>query len=72
MSIDRVAHLKELHPYGMAAAWSEWLSEYGHQQKPTMPEVWVERLIAAEQAYRQARSLNSQLRVARFPIHRDF
>jgi DNA replication protein DnaC len=71
MSIDRVAHLKELHLYGMAAAWSEWLSEYGHQQKPTMPEVWLERLIAAEQAYRQARSLNYQLRVARFPIHRD-
>ena len=71
MSIDRVARLKDLHLYGMAAAWSEWLSEYGHQQKPVMPEVWLDRLIAAELAYRQARSLNYQLKAARFPIHRD-
>jgi len=71
MSIDRVARLKDLHLYGMAAAWSEWLSAYGHQQKPVMPEVWLDRLIAAELAYRQARSLNYQLKAARFPIHRD-
>jgi hypothetical protein len=43
----------------------------GHQQKPVIPEVGLDRLIAAELAYRQARSLNYQLRVARFPIHRD-
>lgn len=36
-----------------------------------MPEVWLDRLIAAEQADRQARSLNYQLKAARFPIHRD-
>lgn len=71
MSIDRVLDLKALHLYGMAAAWSEWLAELGHQQKPVMPEVWLDRLIAAEQAYRQSRSLNYQLRAARFPIHRD-
>ena len=71
MSIDRVGQLKALHLYGMAAAWGEWLAELGHQQKPTMPEVWLDRLITAEQAYRQSRSLNYQLRVARFPIHRD-
>ncbi|MEQ1531355.1 MAG: IS21-like element helper ATPase IstB, partial [Methylococcales bacterium] len=45
--------------------------EYGFQQKPVMPEVWLDRLIAAEQADRQARSLNYQLKAARFPIHRD-
>lgn len=71
MSIDRVVDLKALHLYGMAAAWSDWLAELGHQQKPVMPEVWLDRLIAAEQAYRQSRSLNYQLRAARFPIHRD-
>ena len=71
MSIDRVVDLKALHLYGMAAAWSEWLAEFGHQQKPVIPEVWLDRLIAAEQALRQSRSLNYQLRAARFPIHRD-
>ncbi len=72
MSIDRVAQLKGLSLFGMAAAWSEWLAEYSKQQKPVMPEVWLDRLIIAEQTYRQARSLNYQLKVARFPIHRDF
>jgi len=55
----------------MAAAWSEWLVEYGSQQKPVMPEVWLDRLITAEQADRQARSLNYQLKAASFPSHRD-
>lgn len=71
MSIDRVAQLKGLHLYGMAEAWGEWQSEYGSQQKPVMPEVWLDRLILAEQAYRQARSLNYQIKSARFPVHRD-
>jgi hypothetical protein len=44
MSIDRIALLKALHLFGMAAAWSEWLSQYGHQQQPVMPEVWLDRL----------------------------
>jgi DNA replication protein DnaC len=71
MSIDRTAQLKTLHLFGMAAAWQEWQTEYGFKQKPVMPEVWLDRLIAAEQADRQARSLNYQLKAARFPIHRD-
>lgn len=71
MSIDRHAQLKALHLYGMAAAWSEWQAEYVLQQKPVFPEVWLDRLIAAEQADRQARSLNYQLKAARFPHHRD-
>jgi DNA replication protein DnaC len=71
MSIDRIAQLKALHLFGMAAAWGEWQSEYGRQQKPVMPEAWMDRLILAEQADRQARSLNYQLKAARFPIHRD-
>lgn len=36
-----------------------------------MPEVWLDRLIEAEQADRQARSLSYQLKAARFPHHRD-
>jgi DNA replication protein DnaC len=71
MPIDRIAQLKTLHLFGMAAAWNEWQAEYVTQKKPVMPEVWLDRLIAAEQADRQARSLNYQLKAARFPIHRD-
>ena len=71
MSIDRIALLKSLHLYGMAAAWGEWQAEYAIQQKPVMPEVWLDRLIKAEQVDRQARSLSYQLKAARFPIHRD-
>lgn len=36
-----------------------------------MPEVWLDRLIAAEQTDRKARSLNYQLHAARFPHHCD-
>lgn len=71
MSIDRTAQLKTMHLFGMAAGWQEWQTEYGFQQKPVIPEVWLDRLIAAEQADRQARCLNYQLKAARFPIHRD-
>jgi DNA replication protein DnaC len=71
MSIDRTAQLKALHLYGMATAWSEWQTEYSMQQKPVMPEVWLDLLIEAEQADRHARSLSYQLKAARFPIHRD-
>ena len=46
-------------------------AEYAIQQKPVMPEVWLDRLIDAEVVDRQARSLNYQLKAARFPIHRD-
>jgi DNA replication protein DnaC len=71
MSIDRTTLLKNLHLYGMTAAWSEWQAEYASQQKPVMPEVWLDRLIEAEQVDCQARSLNYPLKAARFPIHRD-
>jgi len=55
----------------MAAAWSEWQAEYARRQKPVMPEIWLDRLIEAEQVDRQARSLNYPLKAARFPGHRD-
>jgi DNA replication protein DnaC len=69
MSIDRAAQLKSLHLYGMATAWSELLAEESRQ--PAQPEAWLHRLIDAEQADRQVRSLRYQLKAARFPIHRD-
>ena len=67
MSIDQLAQLKALHLYGMAAAWGEWLAE--GPRKPMQPEAWLDRLIAAELADRQVRSLRYQLKVARFPVH---
>ncbi|HEU4709170.1 MAG TPA: IS21-like element helper ATPase IstB [Methylophilaceae bacterium] len=69
MSIDRQAQLKALQLYGMATAWSELQAEAPRQ--PPKPEVWLDRLIEAEQADRQARSLRYQIKAARFPIHRD-
>lgn len=69
MSIDRVGQLKALHLYGMASGWLELQAEAPRQ--PSRPEVWLDRLIEAEQADRQVRSLRYQLKTARFPIHRD-
>jgi DNA replication protein DnaC len=69
MSIDYLAQLKALQLHGMAIAWSELQAEKPKQSH--RPEYWMERLIAAEQADRQARSLRYQLYAARFPIHRD-
>lgn len=67
--IDRLAQLNALHLYGMATAWSECLAE--GPRRPMQPEAWLDRLIAAELADRQARSLRYQLKAARFPVHRD-
>lgn len=70
MNIDRHAQLKALHLHGMAAAWQKWRIEFTAQQKPVMP-VWLDRLIAAEQSDRHARSLNYQLHAAKLSHHRD-
>ena len=67
--IDRIAQLKALQLYGMAAAWSELQAEKPRQ--PSAPEAWLDRLIDAEQQDRQTRSLRYQLKAAKFPIHRD-
>jgi DNA replication protein DnaC len=69
MADERLSQLKALHLYGMAAAWSELQAEA--PKRPVSPEVWLDRLIAAEHADRKARSLRYQLKAARFPIHRD-
>jgi len=52
-----------------ATAWNELLAEA--PRRPMQPEAWLDRLIEAELADRQVRSLRSQLKAARFPTHRD-
>jgi len=69
LGTDRLAHLNALHLYGMATAWSELLAE--GPRRPIQPEAWMDRLIEAELADRQVRSLRYQLKAARFPVHRD-
>ena len=69
VGIDRGAQLSTLHLYGMATAWSELLAE--GPRRPVQPEAWLDRLIEAEMADRQVRSLRYQLKAARFPVHRD-
>ncbi len=69
LGIDRLAHLNALHLYGMATAWSELLAE--GPRRPVQPEALMDRLIEAELADRQVRSLRYQLKAARFPVHRD-
>jgi len=69
MSTDLLNQLKALHLYGMATAWNELLAEKPKQTH--RPELWLERMLAAEQTDRQLKSLRYQLKAARFPIHRD-
>jgi DNA replication protein DnaC len=66
---DYLAKLKALKLYGMAAAWSELAADTRRQ--PLSGEALLLRLLDAEQADRQARSLSYQMKVARFPHHRD-
>lgn len=66
---SHLARLQTLRLYGMAEAWRELQAE-GHRQ-PLSGEALLLRLLDAEQADRQARSLSYQLKAARFPVHRD-
>ena len=53
--LDRAAQLNALHLYGMAIAWNEWLAE--GPRRPVQPEAWLDRMIEAELADRQVRSV---------------
>lgn len=66
---SHLARLQTLRLYGMAEAWRELQAEV-HRQ-PLSGEALLRRLLDAEQADRQARSLSYQLKAARFPVHRD-
>ncbi|MCP5276921.1 MAG: ATP-binding protein [Thiobacillus sp.] len=70
MLTESIQSLKAMHLYGMATALAELEAE--RSRIPPSPEVWLKRLIEAEQVDRQTRSLRYQLRVAKFPMHRDF
>ena len=70
MLTDSIQSLKAMQLHGMATALAELEAE--RPRIPPSPEVWLKRLIEAEQVDRQTRSLRYQLRVARFPMHRDF
>jgi DNA replication protein DnaC len=69
---DLLTQLKHLKLLGMAEAWGEYLAEAPRLATPTAPEPLLRRLLQAESTERQVRSLNYQMRSARFPIHRDF
>lgn len=66
---SHLARLQTLRLYGMAEAWRELQAE--GQRQPLSGEALLLRLLDAEQADRQARSLSYQLKAARFPVHRD-
>lgn len=66
---NHLNRLRDLKLYGMAEAWRELQAE--SPRHPIPPEGILMRLLDAEQADRQARSLAYQLKAARFPVHRD-
>lgn len=69
MSIDNLSQLKALKLFGMATALAEIQAEASRHT--LTPDGCLHRLIDAELADRQARSLRYQLSAAKFPIHRD-
>ncbi|MDD5266612.1 MAG: ATP-binding protein [Methylococcales bacterium] len=69
MSIDNLAQLKALNLFGMAAALAEIQVEA--PRLALTLDGYLHRLIDAEIAYSQARSLCYQLSAAKFPMHRD-
>src|SRR5512134_1077680 len=69
MLTELIAELKALRLFGMAQGLAELLADPSRQIQP--PEQWVKLLIEAERVDRHARTLRYQLKVARFPIHRD-
>ena len=66
---DVVAGLKLLSLHGMASAWPEVLGTA--RLKALDHEVVLHQLIKSEAAQREVRSMAYQMRVARFPSHRD-
>ena len=66
---DIVSTLKALNLHGMASAWPEVL---GTARLKTLDhEAVLHQLLKAEGAQREVRSMAYQMRVARFPSHRD-
>jgi DNA replication protein DnaC len=66
---DVVDGLKSLGLHGMASAWPEVLGTA--RLKALSHDVVLHQLIKSEAAQREVRSMAYQMRVARFPSHRD-
>ncbi len=71
MSIDLLTQLKDLRLYGMADTWAAIQAQAPQRKQELSPELLLSQLVNAEVTDRQARSLKYQLKIARFPIHRD-
>jgi len=69
MTNDTVQRLKALRLHGMAQTWTEVVAQA--RRTPLDPERLMHELLAAEHADREVRSVSYQMRVARFPVHRD-
>ena len=69
MSVDTVTRLKQLKLHGMAQSWSELIARSRHAEFD--PERFMADLLSAESAEREVRSVFYQMKVARFPAHRD-
>ena len=69
MRRDVATELKELRLLGMAGAWTDLLAQGGLQIAASK---WLmEHMLQAEHTDRAMRSISHQMKVARFPIHRN-
>ncbi|MGH8222505.1 MAG: IS21-like element helper ATPase IstB [Woeseiaceae bacterium] len=69
MQTQLIEKMKTLRLHGMASALQESLTALS--QKKLAPTSWLGQLLEAEQADRQARSFQYQMRLARFPVLKD-
>lgn len=69
MTIETVTRLKALKLHGMAQSWPELIARARHADFD--PERFMADLLVAESAEREVRSVAYQMKVARFPAHRD-
>jgi DNA replication protein DnaC len=66
---ELLTRLKALKLYGMASAFEELAAESMRRELPA--EVWLTRMLEAESAERQVRSIRYQMGSAKFPLPRD-
>ncbi|MDP3617708.1 MAG: IS21-like element helper ATPase IstB [Rhodoferax sp.] len=69
MRRDVSTELKDLRLHGMVGAWTDLLAQ-GESQVASSKWL-IEHLLQAEHTDRAMRSISHQMKVARFPIHRD-
>jgi DNA replication protein DnaC len=73
MQCDIAKELKELRLHGMAGAWEELTTHEGRQTDVgVQTSRWlIEHMLQAEHTQRAMTSIRHQMKVARFPLHRD-